>query len=98
MLWQASIIEDGVILSLVSEDGEENYPGEVTANVTYRLTDDSELVIRFQATTKKKPTPINLTSHPYFNLAGEVRPLVCYRLLLAELSLCLDKKKSSLLR
>lgn len=71
LLWTAHEIDDGVAMSLVSADGDEGYPGEVTTDVFYRVTGDNELFIRFQSTTKKKATPINLTTHPYFNLAGE---------------------------
>ena len=60
-----------LVLSLTSRDGEEGYPGELAVTVTYELTADSELVIDYTATTTKA-TPINLTSHPYFNLAGHV--------------------------
>ncbi|PVD26005.1 hypothetical protein C0Q70_13673 [Pomacea canaliculata] len=52
-----------------SPDGEENYPGELTTTVRYRVSDDDELWITYEATTTK-PTPVNLTNHAYFNLAG----------------------------
>ena len=58
-------------LSCVSVDGEEGFPGEVQCTVTYELTDDNEVVIDYTATSTK-PTPINLTNHTYFNLAGHV--------------------------
>ncbi len=68
-------MEDGVQLSHVSPDGDERFPGEVHVNVTYILSADNELVIKYSAVTTEKPTPINLSSHAYFNLAGEVRCL-----------------------
>lgn len=57
-------------LTYVAADGEEGYPGELTAVVTYHLADDNEMVISYQAKTTK-PTVVNLTNHSYFNLSGE---------------------------
>ncbi len=51
--------------------GEDGFPGEVDVTVKYKLTNDHRLIIDFYATTTK-PTPINMTNHAYFNLAGDV--------------------------
>jgi len=59
----------GVVLQLVSPDGQENYPGTLTVDVTYSLTENSELRIDYKATTDKT-TVLNLTNHCYWNLAG----------------------------
>ncbi|MBK3519844.1 aldose epimerase family protein [Carboxylicivirga marina] len=56
-------------LTLVSPDGDQNYPGELTTLVTYGLTEDNEFVIEYDAVSTKD-TIINLTSHAYFNLEG----------------------------
>lgn len=72
-VWKATPAEGphGVMLKLeyTSKDGEEGYPGTLTSVVTYTLTDTNEWKINYQATTDKA-TPINLTQHCYFNLAG----------------------------
>jgi aldose 1-epimerase len=73
-LWTAEQIGDdkgeGVQFTYVSADGEEGYPGELTAVVTYMLTDDNELIIQFTATTTA-PTVVNLVHHTYWNLTGD---------------------------
>ena len=68
VLWSAEQGEgQSLVLKYVSADGEEGYPGELSATVTYTLTDDNELKIDYEAATTK-PTVVNLTNHSYFNL------------------------------
>lgn len=61
--------EDKLHLHLVSPDGQENYPGTLTVDVTYTFNDACELSIQYKAVTDKA-TVLNLTNHTYFNLAG----------------------------
>ena len=74
VLWHSEQFENnhgiGVVFTYTSKDGEEGYPGNLKATVTYTLTDQSELQIEYEATTDKA-TSVNLTNHSYFNLAGE---------------------------
>lgn len=58
-----------VVLTLSSPDGDNNFPGNVDAQVIYTLKQDNSLDIRYSATTDK-PTVINMTNHAYFNLSG----------------------------
>ncbi len=60
----------GVVLSYLSKDGEEGFPGNLDTKVTYTLTNDNEFKIDYEATTDK-PTVVNLTHHSYFNLKGQ---------------------------
>ncbi|MBO4802691.1 MAG: galactose mutarotase [Bacteroidaceae bacterium] len=67
--------DNSLQLKLVSPDGDNNFPGEVTAVVTYTLTEDNTLDIRYEATTNA-PTVINMTNHSYFNLNGDPTQLI----------------------
>lgn len=73
IIWEAEAYsndaESGVVLTHVSPDGDEGYPGELTVRVTYALTAGGELRIDYEAATDE-PTVINLTHHGYWNLAG----------------------------
>jgi aldose 1-epimerase len=62
----------GVRFSYLSKDGEEGYPGNLEAKVTYWLNDQNEWRVDYEVTSDK-PTPVNLTQHSYFNLKGEGR-------------------------
>ena len=64
-----------VTFRYVSPDGEEGYPGELSVEDVYTLTDEHELTIEYTASTTK-PTVLNLTNHAYFNLSGEGAPSV----------------------
>ena len=71
-IWTAAPLEGktGVAFTRTSADGEEGYPGTLSVRVTYELTDSNELFVDYHATSDKA-TPVNLTQHSYFNLAGE---------------------------
>ena len=72
-VWKGEEMENelgpAVKFTYTSAEGEEGYPGNLTAEVTYMLTHTNELRIDYQATTDQA-TPVNLTNHSYFNLAG----------------------------
>lgn len=68
-VWKAKQLSNGVELTHISPDGDQGFPGKLTAVVRYIL-EGNELRIEYSATTTK-PTVLNLTNHSYFNLAGE---------------------------
>jgi aldose 1-epimerase len=74
VVWKAEPVRRhgvvGVKLTYLSPDMEEGYPGNLSATVVYTLTDGDELRINYEAVTDKA-TPINLTNHAYWNLAGQ---------------------------
>ncbi|HBM16103.1 MAG TPA: galactose-1-epimerase [Lentisphaeria bacterium] len=73
-IWDAIEKKDdnsvSLVLSRISPDGEEGYPGTLNVIVTYKLNSDNEFSIEYQASTDK-PTPVVMTNHTYFNLNGE---------------------------
>ncbi|MEM6319951.1 MAG: aldose epimerase family protein [Bacteroidota bacterium] len=69
-VWAAKIKDEPnstLVLTCLSPDGEEGFPGNLNCRVTYQLTAENELIIRYHATTDQ-PTVLNLTNHCYFNL------------------------------
>ena len=71
VLWSIEPIgSNGLAFTRTSPDGEEGYPGNLRMRVTYTLSDKNELIVEYHATTDKA-TPVNLTQHSYFNLAGQ---------------------------
>lgn len=68
-IWDAEELSNGVRFTYNAADGEENYPGNLTAVAEYRWSEDNVLTLNMSATTDK-PTVVNLTNHAYFNLEG----------------------------
>lgn len=69
-IWQiADLTENSVTLTLTSPDGDQGFPGTLTATCTYFITDENRLEVQFGAKTDQ-PTPVNLAQHAYFNLDG----------------------------
>jgi aldose 1-epimerase len=67
--WEAAEDNGALVMRLESPEGDAGFPGHVTVQVRYSLDDDGTLTIAYEAITDA-PTPLNLTSHPYFNLSG----------------------------
>jgi aldose 1-epimerase len=76
-VWDSEVDSDGVTFSIVSPDGDQGFPGELKVRVRYSWNNDNKVTIRFNAETDKA-TPVNLTNHAYFNLAGKGKVLDHY--------------------
>lgn len=74
--WTTHVEGTTVKMTLLSVDGSEFYPGDLLVTCSFRLESDNTFHMNFTGTTSK-PTPINLTNHSYFNLAGHVRNWSC---------------------
>ena len=76
VMWDAKSFKTansvGLTLTRTSPDGEQGYPGNLKVTVIYELTNNNEFNITYGATTDK-PTHVNMTQHPYFNMAGKGR-------------------------
>jgi len=68
-IWNAKIVDDSLELSIISEDGEENYPGRLEVTVVYKFSRNNTLSIIYNAVSDKD-TVVNMTNHAYFNLSG----------------------------
>jgi aldose 1-epimerase len=85
VVWEAKVLRpqqgQGIRFTYTSPDGEEGYPGNLSVSVRYFLNDQNRLSIRYDATTDQA-TPVNLTNHAYFNLAGHGSETVLDHLLM----------------
>lgn len=73
-IWDWMIVGNSVIFGYHSPDGDEHYPGDLDAQVTYTWDDEADTLSVFYHATTTAPTPVNLTNHSYFNLDGEGSP------------------------
>ncbi len=90
--WQVTVADEGaptLLLHYTSPAGEEGYPANLDVRVTYALKDAHTLSIRYEARTDA-PTPVNLSHHPYFNLAGYCGNTVCDHVLWLDASCYLE--------
>lgn len=92
-VWEGEVVEGqdrvGVRFHRLSPDGEQGFPGNMHAYVTYWLTDDNVVKLEYEATTDK-PTVVNLSNHTYFNLRGSESCYIMEHLLQVEADTCVQ--------
>ena len=71
LVWDVDASPAAVTFGTCSPDGADGYPGTLDVRVSYEVTDNDELIMRYRATTDR-PTPVSLTNHAYWNLGGAV--------------------------
>lgn len=69
-LWESRVETNRVVFSLTSDDGDQNYPGELNVEAVYDFDDEDSLEVTYLAKTDRT-TPVNMTNHLYWNLSGE---------------------------
>ena len=92
-VWEGEIVRDegrqGVRFYRLSPDGEQGYPGNMHAYVTYWLSDDNVVTLEYEATTDK-PTVVNMSNHTYFNLRGSEPSYVMEHIMQVEADICVQ--------
>ena len=82
-IWTTEVAgENAVKMNYLSPDGEEGYPGNLSVSVTYRLTDENEVCIEYEAVSDKD-TICSLTNHAYFNLDGDFKTVLDHEVFIA---------------
>ena len=92
-VWSGQIVREdrrqGVRFYRLSPDGEEGFPGNMEAYVTYWLSDDNVVTLEYEATTDK-PTVVNLSNHTYFNMSGSEPSYVMEHIMQVEADTCVQ--------